>query len=316
MTDSVKTPPRPMGSDMSMDDILLSIRKIIATEETKDVPPVQSQQRPQQAQAIPQSPVAPRNIPQREELNQISNLSYDENARYQQAHQASQLQRTQSNMRTPVPESENTYYDKQNSSETSEILKTLEDIKRSLSPEAMREAKSQRDTYQQEITPQQAPVPTNELRKINVHNNQDAVDLRPAQFDSGEIPDFLKKFKRETAQIQQESKASESDNSPIYDFSQLSSFDEDDSVMELTKVVLPEEQEEENNHNQQAHLKRIAQEFSPLDDFSGDDGLSDAMEMLMIKSLRPMLQEWIDENLTVVAEKIIREELMKKRYKK
>jgi cell pole-organizing protein PopZ len=157
----------------------------------------------------------------------------------------------------------------------------------------------------------------------------DDIDLKPAQFTGDAVPEFLKKFKKQ--QETDREKIQNSANNIQYNFSKLSSFDEPlDEVVTLTDKVMPMTKDSLKHQQEKQHQEKTAKtSFSKLrqgteeimrrateraehnvtddadDDLSSDDS---PMADLIMRTLKPMLQEWIDENLHFIAEQVLRHE--------
>lgn len=363
MTEMLDTrPKRPVASDMSMDEILSSIRKIISAEETQYNNAVPA---PEPVITPPKEETPKLKIPlsAREQLKSLTEELYGFG---DQESENFHLSRTlYSHKNSPVvteTKIDSPQYDavfetsskerppefprpiKQNPpQDTSDILQTLENIRQSLTHENLRKASSEED-YQQNSDPQDVtPIikpplhetyrdhPISEIKTVKL--NQEValknIDLKPAQLKQDDIPAFLKKFKQEQDAI---IKPIPSENPsavyteravPDYDFSKVAAFHEDDSVMELTEALLPEnvqkisdnlmESATQSMMSSSGKNKNLARSVSEDEE---DEGVADALEMLMIKSLRPMLKEWIADNMQNLAEKILREELHKRSLKK
>ena len=365
MTEMLDTrPKRPVASDMSMDEILSSIRKIISAEETQYNNAVNIQE-PVTLPPKEDNPKLKIPLSAREQLKSLTEELYGlqdqegeefhlsrpvythknnpvfaetkiDSAKYHSVVETSVKERP---AEFPRPIKQNT------SQDTADILQTLENIRQSLTHENLRKASTEEEDTTAQISDTQdtTPITKSPLRETyreqsvseikNVKLNQEValrnIDLKPAQLTQDEIPAFLKKFKQEQDAIikpvtpENPSAVYTERSVPDYDFSKVVAFDEDDSVMELTEALLPENVKKISDNlvetatqsavSSSAKNKNVA---SISENDSEDDGVADALEMIMIKSLRPMLKEWIADNMQNLAEKILREELQKRSLKK
>ena len=140
------------------------------------------------------------------------------------------------------------------------------------------------------------------------------------------MPEFLKKFKKQ--QEADREKIQNPANNIQYNFSKLSSFDDiPEPVVTLTEKVMPmrkddlKQQQEKTAKTSFSKLRANTEEImrratertvnddtindNPDDDLSHDDS---TMADLIMRTLKPMLQEWIDENMQLIAEQVLRHE--------
>lgn len=359
MAETLKNPNvRPVGTDMSMDDILLSIRKIIASEDSVSAPsaPNSGQQNYTKnignATETTAKPTLKVPLSSREQLRSLSqdfqnddvsvqhftpiSKNIDDDFRDMAQNQYNAVRanidgaghnpnstKTNQNMNDTAFR-QNTQ--KNTSQDTADILKTLEDIRNSLTMSDMQKKNNiQADYEHHDVMDSQnmdnsahntiKTIPTliqdfvqNSEMSQQDHSHIDN-DLKAVQFSGDQIPSFLKRFKKEQNEFfsAKSEQNQPQDSVPDYDLSKIRAFHEDDTVVELTTSVNPDDVK---NDTHKSHA------MIALDNDKIDDGMSDALEMLMIKSLRPMLREWIDNNLEAVAKQILREELTKRNPKK
>lgn len=337
MNEKIKQPTqtRPVGSDMTMDEILSSIRKIISTEEHLQSEPV-SKASPSPMAEKKETPTMRVPLSSKEQLKSLStSLSDDLNM------MADNWKTEPPKMAMPQTEPQPTnnlnvnpdpLYNKnvtasapkaadpiqaapsQHNDETSEILKTLEEIKKSLSSENLQKASHimQDDPV---VEPSPMATKTQEIAIDNIEASQiQNIDFKPVHFGQDDIPEFLKKFKKEQSEPQNIIPPETTDS---YNFKEIQSFEDDNAIMELTEAL-----KEPLALNEMA--EKAALEIAPPQDNTvkiekeqniEDDGMSDVLEMLMIKSLRPMLKEWVEDNIADIAQKVLREELQKRGQK-
>ena len=365
MAETLKNPNvRPVGTDMSMDDILLSIRKIIASEDSVSTPPPIQQTGQQAGQQnysknmgnnpeFSAKPTLKVPLSSREQLRSLSqDFQNDDDVSVHRFTPISKnmdddfhdmAQNQYNTMRANIdggayhtnsaktnPNTDDVGFgyaaQKNTSQDTADILKTLEDIRNSLTMSDVQKKNHIQADYDNDDmmnnenmdnsvqnTVKTIHTPIQSFGKNSEISGQDHShidnDLKAVQFSGDQIPSFLKRFKKEQNEFfsAKSEQHQSQDSVPDYDLSKIRAFHEDDTVVELTSSVNPDDIK---NDTHQSHA------IIALDNDKIDDGMSDALEMLMIKSLRPMLREWIDNNLEAVAKQILREELTKRNPKK
>ncbi|MEM6603080.1 MAG: DUF2497 domain-containing protein [Pseudomonadota bacterium] len=360
MNNPIKHPAnqKPVGADMTMDEILSSIRKIISTDDIAEdnkmaqPAPVQEQSN---AKPNPSAAVQKMRVPLsgREQLQNLSQNNHDDFSADIQSHHTvpyasvsdltSDVRATSSSLNRQPPQrhldsdvmtrpveqraaSQNDVAQKsplQNEDETAAILRTLNDIKQSLTayddkkstpkPETKIDTPEQNNQALQTKRDIAATQMIDELKDISLSPEQmyQNIDFKPVHFGEDDIPAFLKKFKKEQDEAplaaQQNMVPSHAES---YDFSKMTGFDEDDSVMELTETVHPAKESKNSPQVAQAISSQAPMQHSLIASSNvEDETISDALEMLTIKTLRPMLREWMEENVERIAAKILREEL-------
>ncbi len=175
---------------------------------------------------------------------------------------------------------------------------------------------------------QQLKIGNKVIDATAINNSNDAmrdIDLKPIQFSGDAVPEFLKKFKKQ--QVQDREKTHNQayagvKNNGHYDLKSLPNFDEVNEIVTLTEKIMPttrenlkrQEQKESSVKNNFSKLRQGTEEIMRrATERRGDDNydLSEEdspMTAVIIRTLQPMLQEWIDKNIQLIAEQVLREE--------
>ena len=354
---------KPKSDDMSMDEILASIRKIISSDDDKrhvnkfsdDLYP---HEKKNDADTINKTHNA---LSAREQLLSLTKpdlYNSDLNNEYQKTpRQFDGTQNTHyksinnSNTQKPIYQklTQNTdtkpdpsildfdYVNSKNDPDE-EILRALNNIRDSLSsvrntPDKHIDSLNKNtlvninntntENYQSSFQKQQTSKVTDTTVKNNL-DNVNGIDLKPAQFTGDAVPEFLKKFKKQQQQSGRD-KHDTNINNVNYDFSKVPNFDESAEVITLTEKIMPttkdnlyhQEQAEQpelpkkNNflklrQSTEEIMKRVSERTIIDDnDFSQEDS---PMASLIMRTLHPILKEWIDENMQLIAEQVLRDE--------
>jgi len=339
MNEKIKQPTqtRPVGSDMTMDEILSSIRKIISTEDHLQSEPVSKAAMPNITEKK-ETPKIRVPLSSKEQLKSLSTPLTDDMNMVAQDWQSQT--KTETPQEAPKQGGDFTInpaslYNEtvmefapqatplmqttppQQSDETSEILKTLEEIRKSLSAESLQKASGiMQDNPENEQPPMidKTQEVTIDNAEINAPSQIQNIDFKPVHFGQDDIPEFLKKFKKEQSEPQNPIPP---ETTSSYNFKEIQSFEDDDAIMELTEAL-------KDPVSLNTMADKMALEIAPPKETTPkaikeqaveDDDMSDVLEMLMIKSLRPMLKEWVEDNIADIAQKVLREELQKRGQK-
>lgn len=297
---------KPRSDEMSMDEILASIRKIISSEEhtsndsrtqspaktgyqlRKELEIAQSAQEQLVALAKKEvDDVLPQN------LNPYTNETTSARPHYQKMSSSQNMS--------------------QSSEHDAEILKTLNEIRESLNiPQQSTSSKQQKE---------ENPQTDQSSSKNGFHTLSNDFDLKPAQFKGNEVPEFLKKFKAQ--QLQERTKniqsQEEKEKKINYDFSQSLSFNDTEGVMELTQALPPQslKSQETGPHqellkikqNTEAIIKQANAAYDEQKDLNDKNSDQAPLSMMIRRMVRPIIQEWLQENMPKVTEEILRDEL-------
>ncbi|MFT6071778.1 MAG: cell pole-organizing protein PopZ [Dasania sp.] len=352
---------KPKSDDMSMDEILASIRKIIASDEEKNMLHEAPRNNVHAQEVLQKQAVS---ISAREQLASLTQSNFDDSddnrqekrPTYQkitpQASQASQASRNNQVQDNKIID------DKKNSQEhDDEILRALNEIRENLSTAYSHSnstsqangtsqiQKNQSINRQTDIKLQQNHNEDEndydlEISNINNSNVINNLDLKPVQFSPDAVPKFLKKFKDQ--QDNERTNNAKVKKSTNYDFSSMPKFDEPDEVMTLTDKVMPttrehlkaQEQTLESELNSlsrkyddddatEKNVSRLLQGTEEImrratqrnvetnDDIIDDPNLNSRnspMTALIMRTLKPMLEEWIEKNMQSIAEEVLRDE--------
>jgi cell pole-organizing protein PopZ len=383
---------KPLSDDMSMDEILASIRKIISSD--SNVYDNNSESEVSRSR-VAETSHNPRTLSAREQLLSLTTRSHhadihsDIDELYNHKTPPSSVkkpstvpapdnldvgldvghQRQMKDNRTTIPSSQHkasyeklaSYEDKpfqshqhdQNDENTADadILRTLNQIRQSLSVDNLSLEKSSDSSYLAQknddlsasqpkkkdlqtpsafVSQGNVPVKMTAKEVHPVIKNPEIihdVDLRPAQFSLDTVPDFLKKFKNQQLE---ERTAPTSIDSLSYDISSLPKFDEDNDVLSLTDKVMPNAsvnknlKKEGNLSNTVSKLRagteeimRRATERCLLGDDvdetlnnNNDDVDNDSLfASLIMKTIKPMIKEWIDVNMEEIVKQVLHQEL-------
>lgn len=353
---------KPKADDMSMDEILASIRRIISTSSTSEMAnkapepeykynnSVETKQAPKREQALSA----------REQLLALTKPNlYDSDftpdnrfSKPIQKPTSGQPQQTQQAPKTVESVYQKPFYDtlskdsktqepvealhKEDDNHDAEILQALNEIRETLGhtiqsnlppKETIQNTNKtiNRETTDNTVQSQiNAPIiPLKETNTIHSKENIfDEINLRSPQITGDAVPEFLKNFKRQQELDKQ--KAQKKPNAPEYDFSKLANFNDPEDVLTLTEKIMPMSQEE---LKQQENLEKTAKRnLSKLregteeimkraterhfDNSDDDDVVAEDTNMtnVIMRTLQPMLKEWIDENMHKIAEQVLRQE--------
>jgi cell pole-organizing protein PopZ len=365
---------KPKSDDMSMDEILASIRKIISSDDdNRHVKPSESVYAFDGHKDKINQDKLDKSLSAREQLlsltkpdmydsdnyhdvNRVTNTSHkihDSNHKNNDLRQKSIYQKLSAQNDIEQLHSYNQEVsdsDNQKNNHDEEILRALNEIRNSLSSSytTPRDAANMTETAEKTVTPveknKMMQFENDSIKKYTDDRNQqrsgkviDAtiknnhadmvrdIDLKPAQFSGDAVPEFLKKFKKQ--QVSDRDKVGSNNNIGVkanvnYDFSSLPSFDEDSDVVTLTEKIMPTTQDNLKQQEQQEasvksnfsklrqsteEIMRRATERNMTDnyDLSQEDS---PMTAVIIRTLQPMLQEWIDKNMQLIAEQVLRDE--------
>ena len=358
---------KPKSDDMSMDEILASIRKIISSSDDvarhhkTDDNSSTSYARRNDAHDINHKMTQSASVlSAREQLLSLTKPDLYDTDFLAETHQKTTIS-NQSSERNPNRHYDNfqdeikqkPLYQKLNhhtdtqanfddkSDQDEEILRALNEIRETLSATAHSTIHHslEKDIFnkQNSYTPPSTDNFSSDLPKKNIgkiidtntpkpKDTFDDIDLKPAQFTGDAVPEFLKKFKKQ--QEADREKIQNPANNIQYNFSKLSSFDDiPEPVVTLTEKVMPmrkddlKQQQEKTAKTSFSKLRANTEEImrratertvnddtindNPDDDLSHDDS---TMADLIMRTLKPMLQEWIDENMQLIAEQVLRHE--------
>lgn len=365
---------KPKSDDMSMDEILASIRKIISSDDDNRHSKPSESGYPFEARndKLNQDKLD-KSLSAREQLlsltkpdmydsdnyhdvNRITNSAHkihDSNHKNNDLRQKSIYQKLSAQSDIEQLHSYNqdiSDSDNQKNNHDEEILRALNEIRNSLSSSytTPRDTANITETAEKTVTPveknkmtqfendsfKKYPDDRQQQRSGKVidatikNNHADMIrdiDLKPAQFSGDAVPEFLKKFKKQ--QVSDRDKVGSNNNMGIkangnYDFSSLPSFDEESDVVTLTEKVMPTTRDNLKQQEQQEapvksnfsklrqsteEIMRRATERNMTDnyDLSHEDS---PMTTVIIRTLQPMLQEWIDKNMQLIAEQVLRDE--------
>ena len=352
---------KPKSDDMSMDEILASIRKIISSDDEKrhNSKYVENAYTPDHKQNTSETHKKQETLSAREQLLSLTRPDlYDSDIRPQRpSHKVVQSSFDKQNDKSDKTMYDNsfkakTYYQKlnqapetnfddDNNSETAqndhdeEILRALNEIRNSLSLARTHTDAShthydkipttQDDTRKKPYQDTHIPA-SGKIIDATVNSAVEEIDLKPAQFTGDAVPEFLKKFKKQQ-QVMRDKPQSDNQqtNYMNYDFSKIPTFDEQNDVVTLTEKIMPTTQEELLRQEQAEYSKStVKNNFSKLRKnteeimkrakeraYDEDDELSQEdspMANMIMRTLQPMLQEWIDENMQLIAEQVLRDE--------
>ena len=364
---------KPKSDDMSMDEILASIRKIISSsdDDSRQSKSHESLYSSNDSCGISTMEKLQNSLSSREQL-----LSLTRPETYEAGHQISQ-QKTEklvngsynnqemptstSNLNTrqkPVYQKLSQYDNNLNVASKSvkqnedfnnntnndhdeEILRALNEIRETLSSsynemnhlqkkQAIKTSETQDSENNNSLDDNKPKQYSTKIVDATVKDNKEAIyadiDLKPTQFTADSVPEFLRKFKKQ--QDLEREKNQKNHSGTNYDFSNVPNFDEAGEVINLTEKVMPTTRENlkfqdsqfENNNQkrtQKTSFSKLRQSTEDViksvsernmlndEDFSEEDS---PMANIIMRTLRPMLQEWIDENMQNIAEQVLREE--------
>ena len=353
---------RPRGEDMSMDEILASIRRIISDEESADAPYTEKPRLKQDSGATQTSDPSPSKLSASEQLRALSSALYvDNEEKYVRGENKARSQRSFSDMIPSSAREEKNVFSARSEERTASGYNDIEKPASRTPPlenESVKAAMARiRRALKEEDHTQSAGLtekPPRISEQEPLHNvtekktSNDPEDHTKINFKAeniSDIPGFLKKFRQDqqkeredggqavkaeyhkSAYLRQDAskEIEEADitQKPKYDVKKASGFFEDDSVMHLTDPLSPEAEVEEDETYRQAEnaYDADADQAPETDSFnlmrqmqlSGEKAEGgDALELLILRCLRPMLKEWMDQNLQAVVEKVIRAELYKR----
>jgi cell pole-organizing protein PopZ len=345
---------KPKSDDMSMDEILASIRKIISTSSSEDTQSSEKIVHNQQSNIINKETInREQSLSAREQLLALTKPNlYDSDFTPNSNFKKIPEKNTSIPPKQPeVKKYAETVYQKpfydtlnkeaqhrdsdvQDHNHDSEILQALNEIRATLNHtnQSSPQEPLEKDIFNKANNPN---IASREHHKtltpaidVPITKSKEAIfdeiSLKSSQFTGDAVPEFLKKFKRQ--QELDKERTQKKSNNPQYDFSKVSHFDDTDDVVTLTEKIMPMSQRELQQHIQQEE-KTNKKNFSKLregteeimkraterkfDDIPNDD-LSEEdtpMANIIMRTLKPMLQEWIDENMHIIAEQVLRQEL-------
>lgn len=313
------TMTKPQSDDMSMDEILASIRKIISSEKT---PSVNADKK--KAPAGNHNTVA--SASHYEGGVHFNQMMHHEQRVAAEENDISSLRSAQSKRPSYQKLSEGCNDDSAEnrsvSSETydqdAEILNALNEIRDNLSisttpaspPQPKNIAQHQSETLSNHKKTDLPEAPVNEYQ-------YDELDLKPTYFSSDTAPEFLKRFKKQ--QLSEREKHKEDNSQKVeYDFSSAPNFDEQGEVVTLTEKVMPTSKAElaEDNKLEISELRKKTEEIMrnssqyriadthQEEDFQGTSPITSIIKRV----IEPMIQEWIQENMQEIAEQVLRDE--------
>jgi cell pole-organizing protein PopZ len=349
---------KPKSDNMSMDEILASIRKIIASDEGNHQADEQysSEENSLYAKEIHKEPKSSM-LSAREQLATLTKVSSEDNTDNRHL-KRSVYEKVSEETKTKVNYDNERLIDEYNSQQNSlhhghdeEILQALNEIRDSLALNQLQSQKNRHVHHEQiaskEIQEAKLANQRNaQDRTLNIDLNQNFVDinkdnnvindldLKPVQFSGDDVPKFLKKFKNQ--QITERTQNMKQQNLVNYDFSAVPKFDEPNDVVLLTEKVMPKKSEDINKYddydddkisdevirkkkmnntektisklrNGTEEVIRRTAERTLMDNQELHDGDS-PLSSLIIKTLKPMLLEWIDKNMQEIAEEVLRDE--------
>ncbi len=357
----IETVRRPQNEDMSMDDILASIRRIISDEEASEETFNQNFKN-KERQVKTEDPAKQRKLSASDQLRALSSALYADNEErhYQQDHTeryqnerpilsvpersfADILKNSEKNSASVTPRvtppvfAETKSRNSLDNNREMSVNAAMDRIRSALAEEAERKKQHHYKKPFEVHTPEnETIIPAADHAKLNFKSEE-----------IGDIPGFLKKFSRmqkaEQEQTDTDSIFPTSDRKGMltdedfdqfetrkkvkYDFNSAIGFGEEDGILCLTEAVTPEKAEKtarpgllqspdqghaaqerpETNSNQSSSRSLLA----PI---TGEEG-GDALELLIMRCLRPMLTQWIEENLQSTVEKVVRSELYNRSVK-
>lgn len=354
---------KPKSDNMSMDEILASIRKIIASDDDNAyVKQNNAFASPEDTQNYTNHEKLDKSLSAREQLVSLTKPDlYPSGSRYDSDTTQNSVDKSfrmndknisdsRNNQRT-VYEKLGTHSDNQNQNNDhdEEILRALNEIRNTLAssstysvprdaletveknipiPEKTQLTQIENETIQKYLDARQLKTGNKVINATTINDSNNTmrdIDLKPVQFSSDAVPDFLKKFKKQQVQDREKSQNQSYagvKNNGHYDFKSLPNFDEVNEIVTLTEKIMPttrenlkrQEQEESSVKNNFSKLRQGTEEIMRRAterrseenyDLSEEDS---PMASVIIRTLQPMLQEWIDKNMQLIAEQVLREE--------
>gem|GEM_PF-4688682 len=338
---------KPTSDDMSMDEILASIRKIIAIDEeqtTPDEPHIHLSEKYNKTDIAKEdnkknAPVINGSVrDQFSAINKTSNTSFYDQEDYSKKRAVYQKIVPEKNISMhgdALPSSSKQNEQEDTVNHDDEILQALNEIRESLSTH---QAHSKADLPNQN-TDKQKVLKADHNITIDTIETVNNIDLKPVQFAGDDVPKFLKNFRNQ--QVSERLSQNPVQHNINYDFSSMPKFDEADAAITLTDKVMPttaDKLEEEINQSSQSstidgsselhdeqslqenmsHLRQGAEEImrraservlgeGDIDALQNSDTPS-PMTAMISRVLKPMLQEWMNENLQPIAEEVLRQE--------
>jgi cell pole-organizing protein PopZ len=355
---------KPKSDNMSMDEILASIRKIIASDhDDTDTNKVSNQysnseytKNENQSIKVDDSRKEPKSsiLSAREQLVNLTKSTIEnDNSQYSKRPVYQKIsQEIYNSLDDDASEDKSHQKPKETHHEyDDEILRALNEIRHSLTQGQGRlniqsqnsDNLTQESTFQKtqtnpiddNIILQQGNKNLNHEVQVNMthaekENIINDIDLKPVQFSSDDVPKFLKNFKNQ--QIAERTQNMKQQGTVNYDFSAVPKFDEPSDVMILTETVMPKKSSDMDNYdtdiltdieplkkenNLEKTVSKLRHGTEEIMRRATERTLTESKELndgdapfsaLIIRTLKPMLQEWINKNMQEIAEEVLRDE--------